>query len=428
MLWDSIAKTEVDKIFREAVEKASTERKNDTSKRLSFYHDEQTSYIEEALALHYADTSQFTPTFFNVVKKITIQLSMVYLADARREVEGTERDKQIFAEMVESSSLNMKLKVASRYTRLLKTIMLRPVWRKGKMDLDVMSGDFLDILFGDTPEELEQVLITHYPQSGESSDITYSLWTNETFQRLDYNGNILESEPNPYNVIPMVPIWDNYPTNGSFWQSGGDDLISVQSAINERLTDLLVVLRQQGFGQGVAKGFPDGGKLQVGPGVMVEIEDPEGDFYYAKTNAPISEILDSIDFMVKQLAVSNGLPASSLSVKPTQESGLARISGNRELEELRRDQISLFNTYEKRLFDMFRIVWNVHNPIKKITSDAKLKVDFFDPKPVLSPDKEVEKWEKEIAMGTISRVDILQIKNPDLSREDAIKRLAEIRV
>ena len=280
------------------------------------------------------------------------------------------------------------------------------------------------------PEQLEQG--AHHSLSANQANLQTSLipyGQTNSFQRLDYNGNFLESEENPYGVIPMVPIWDSYPTNGNFWQSGGDDLISVQSAINERLTDLLVVLRQQGFGQAVVKGLPNqGSKLQVGPGTTIEIENPDGDYFYAKTNAPISEILDSIDFLVKQLAVSNGLPASSLSVKPTQESGLARISGNRELEELRRDQISLFNTYEKRLFRMFRIVWNVHNPMKKITyPDAKLKVDFFDPKPVLSPDKQTEQWEKELQMGTISRVDILQLKNPDLSREDAIKRLEEIR-
>ncbi|MCF8144329.1 MAG: hypothetical protein K9N21_10455 [Deltaproteobacteria bacterium] len=126
--------------------------------------------------------------------------------------------------------------------------------------------------------------------------------------------------------------------------------------------------------------------------------------------------------------------ATSLLLHPTttltqgaQESGLARISGNRELEELRRDQISLFNTYEKRLFNMFRVVWNVHNQGRKISDKARLKIDFYDPKPTMDPLKESEKWEKELEMGTISRVDILMLKNPDLTREDAKQRLLEIR-
>lgn len=426
MLWNSTAAKVVNEMYDEAVRKAAVDRKNDTIKRLSYYHDEMEDFIYDALVLHYADPDAFTPAFFNVVKKIVNQLAMIYLADAEREIDGSEQDKAIFSEIMQTTSLNPKMKICSRYTQLLKTTMLRPVWRKGQMDLDVLTGDILDVIVADTPEQLEQVLITHYPQSGEETDIEYSLWSAETYRRLDYNGNTLETAPNPYLIIPMVPVWDSYPVGGSFWQAGGDDLINIQSAVNEKLTDLLLVIRQQGFGQAVIKGVPDTGKIQVGPGTTIEIENPQGDFYYAKTNAPIQSILNAIDFMVKQLAVSNGLPASSLSVKPTQESGLARISGNRELEELRRDQISLFNTYEKRLFNMFRVVWNVHNPGRKISEKARLKIDFYDPKPTLSPDKEAEKWEKELAMGTISRIDILMLKNPDLTREDAKQKLLEI--
>ena len=427
MLWNSIAEEVVKAMYDEALTQATTDRKNDTIKRLAYYADEQTSFIKESLELHYADPDKFSPAFFNICKKIVNQLAMIYISDAQRTVDGTDRDAEIYQEIINTTSLNPKMKVCSRYTQLLKTVMLRPVWRQGKMDLDIITGDVLDVIIGDTPEQLQQVLITNYPQNGEIIDISYSLWSDATYKKLDYNGNTIESEPNPYKTIPMIPVWDSYPTGGLFWQAGGDDIINIQSAVNEKLTDLLLVLRYQGFGQPVIKGVPEqGSQLQTGPGVTIEIPDASGDFFYAKTNAPIQQILNSIDYMVKQLAVSNGLPASSLSVKPTQESGLARISGNRELEELRRDQISLFTQYEKRLFNMFRTVWNVHNINRKITDTATLKLDFFDPKPTLSPDKEVEKWERELQMGTISRVDILQLKNPDLSRDDAIKKLDEI--
>ena len=426
MLWNSTAKTVVQKMFKEAAEKETRERKDDTIKCLSFYHDEQESYIIEQLEKHHADPDAFTPVFFNVCKKIINQLSMVYMADATREVDGTDQDKAIFNKIVDSSNLNLKMKTASRYTQLLKTICLRPIWRQGKMDLDIITGDILDVETGDSPEHLERVMVTHYPQSGESKDIEYSLWDAETYRRMDYNGNTLESAQNPYQIIPFVPIWASYPATGSFWAAGGNDLISVQSTINQKLTDLMLVLEYQGFGVPVAKGLPTGGRLQIGPNTAVEIENPEGSFEFQKTNAPIQQILNSIEFLAKNLAISNGLSAASMSVKPTQESGLSRISGSAELTELRKDQISLFGRYERQLFNMFRTVWNAHNPTKKISENARLKIDFFDPRPVMSPDKQAELWAAELAMGTISRTDILMLKNPDLSKEDAINKLAEI--
>lgn len=425
MLWNSTAKTVVQQMLMEARHKATIERKKNALKALDYYHDQQIPYIEEFLEAH-ADPSIYRPVFFNVVKKIINQLSMVYLADAKREIDGTDRDKEIHVDMINSSNLNLKMKTASRYTQLLKTILLRPVWRKGKIDLDILTPDLVDVIVGDTPEDIQQVMVIHYPQDGKAEDITYSLWNADQFQRLDYIGNIIETEDNPYRIIPFVPLWNSYPSLGSFWTNGGDDLLSVQEAIFMKLTDLMLVLEYQGFGIPVAKGLPDSGRLQIGPNSAIEIENPEGSFTFEKSNAPIAQILSSIEFLAKNLAISNGLSAEAMSVKPTQTSGLSRIAGNRELEELRRDQISLFGRYERQLFDMFCIVWNAHNPSNKISDKARLKIDFFDPKPVMSPDKQVQSWEKELEMGTISRVDILQLKNPDLSKEDAEIKLAEI--
>ena len=426
MLWNSTAKTVVQTMLKEAQEKATRERKDNTVRRLSYYHDEQESYIIEQLEKHHADPDAFTPVFFNVVKKIINQLSMVYMADATREIVGSAQDQAIFAEIVESANLNLKMKTASRFTQLLKTIMLRPVWRQGKMDLDILTGDILDVEIGDTVEQLKTVMVSLYPQSGESKDIEYSLWTDETYTRLDYNGNILQTEPNPYLAIPMVPVWNSYPATGGFWLPGGEDLVSCQSTINERLVNLMLVLEYQGMGIPIARGLPPGGNLKIGPNIAVEIENPEGSLTFEKTNAPIQAILNSIQFLITQLALTNGLSAASMSVKPTQESGLSRISGSAELTELRKDQISLFGRYERQLFNMFRTVWNVHNPTKKISDTARLKIDFFDPRPVMSPDKQAELWAAELEMGTISRTNILMLKNPDLSKEDANKKLAEI--
>jgi len=429
MLWKSIAEDVTRKMFSEAVERDSQNRKNDVVQRLSYYTDQQEDYIIEALKKHHADYTAFTPVFFNVVRKIVNSLSMVYLQDCQRLILGTEQDKVIFNEIVESSNLNLKMKTASRYCQLLKTIILRPVWRQGKLDLDIITGDILDVSCGDSPEILESVLVTHYPINGQFKEIEYSLWSATNYTRLDYKGNPIHSEPNPYEVVPFVPVWASYPTSGSFWVSGGDDLISVQSTINQKLTDLMLVLEYQGFGVPVQKGMPSGGsRTQIGPNVAIEIENPEGSFTFEKTNAPIQGILNSIDFLVKNLAVSNGLSVESISTKPSQNSGVARLAGNRELQELRKDQISLFGRYERQLFNMFRIVWNAHNPDRKISDNAVIKLDFFDPTPVMSPDKQAELWEKELEMGTISRTDILMLKNPDLSKEDAQRKLEEIKM
>jgi hypothetical protein len=107
-------------------------------------------------------------------------------------------------------------------------------------------------------------------------------------------------------------------------------------------------------------------------------------------------------------------------------SGIAKVIDNSDLLESREDQIELYRGYEKDLFDMTRTVWNYHNPNKKISDNAKLKIDFAEIEIHRDPKEEAEVWEKEIATGTASILDWIMEKNPDIqTKEDAMKILKE---
>jgi hypothetical protein len=102
--------------------------------------------------------------------------------------------------------------------------------------------------------------------------------------------------------------------------------------------------------------------------------------------------------------------------------------GNRELMEQRADEIELFRVYERRLFEAMRTVWNHHNPGRRISDKAALRVDFYDIKESTSLTDQVATWESMLAMGVISEVDVIMERNPDLkTREEAIAQLEKVR-
>jgi hypothetical protein len=98
-------------------------------------------------------------------------------------------------------------------------------------------------------------LITDFGNSDRIEDIEYSLWTPKTWQRLNYKGDVIESHPNIYGLLPFVPIFDYPPIGNDFFLPGGDDLISQQEAINVKLVDLLHLLHWQSFGVGYIRAF-----------------------------------------------------------------------------------------------------------------------------------------------------------------------------
>ena len=414
----------INQVWKQARRNAENARKDAASLKLDFFNDAQAEHILSDIQSRYKWPEKLIPVSVNVVKKIVRALSMVYLQDATRDVDGTEQDQAIFSTIEDEAGLPTKMKQANRYAKLLGTILLRPLWRNGKIDLDILTPDILDVTTGDSPEDIRSVLVTLYDESGDAGQLRYSLWTAEEYCLLDCRGNVLLSEPNPYGVIPFVPVWNSPPTE-DFWQPGANDLMMIQTAISQRLTDLMYTLQFQGFGVGYVRGVSSDEVLTVGPGSMMTLPK-DGDVGFATPNAPTEASLDAIEFLAKYAAVTNGLPAGTMSADPTEESGIAKIVGNRELEELRRDDIANFAKVEAQLFDLFRIVWNFHNPGNQISDTASLVVDFYDPKPSTSTLDQLKEWSGLIDLGLMSPVDALMERNPDLTRDMAKARLLEI--
>ena len=420
----SQAESIVKESFLAATIEASKERKHTASKKLDYYNNFQNEYIISQVSKYVTRVENWRPCFINIVKKVINQLAMVYLQDANRSiVNGTERDVALFQEIERTSNFGARWKQANRLSKLCGVVLMRPVFRNGKIDIDILTPDILDVITENTPEEISSILVTHYPETGKNNEITYTLWSKELVQTLDYRGYCINQEENPYKILPFCPVWREIPTD-VFWVSGAEDLITIQEAFNEKLTDLLYVLRMQGFGVGYVKGMR-GELTHIDPGTFFNLPT-DGELGYAKTNAPVADTLAMLEFLLKQAAVSNGLPASSLTTDPTDESGVARIAGNRELEEMRRDDIELFRRYERRFFDIVRTVWNYHLPNKKISENAELFIDFYDAKPSIEPDKQAALWDSLLSMGVISPIDIIMERNPDLSREEAKAKYIEI--
>lgn len=427
MLFQSSVPQLFNKIGLEFYTQTNQARKTETAKRLNFFHDYQIERLEEQLNSLFSEPDNMIKTTLNIVKKIIVNLSQTYREPPVRTLDGgSEADQKLYAEILEQSSFDVKMKQASRYTKLLKTILIRPVWRNDQLQIDILTGNLLDIETGSSPEQLEKVLITDYGKTGKIEDISYSLWTAESWSRLDYQGNILEQADNPYSVLPFLPVFEFPPVSSSFWLPGGADIISLQEAINIKLTDLIHLLQMQSFGVGYIKGSQGGGSLRTDPGSLVELPE-NGEIGFKAQQAKINEVVGAIDKLIKWACVSNGLSAASMSTDASVQSGVSKAWDNKELSEMRLDDIANFRRVEKDLFSLMRIVFNVHSS-KKLSESATLKIDFAEVEMKLSAVEQGQADDLKIAQGVLSPVDVLMRENPDIqSREDALSHLLTIK-
>jgi len=410
MLWQKI--NPVGYYLNVAQEKAEYERKEKCRKLLDFYHDEQLPYIYERLKKHFSDPDKFSLASLNIVRKIIDATATVYFLDARRTV---SKDQDTFDNIKEGANLGLKMKQANRLSKLTGTVLVKVVYRNNRIELDLITGDIADVETGESPEDIQSVTVCYYPESGKWDEVFYSKWTAESVSRLDYNLNVVSYMENPYGTLPFCPVWDSLPL-ADFWNTKGDSLVSVQEGINEKITDLLYILRLQGFSVPVTKGS----SAEIGildPGHALNIP-ADADFTFEAPNSPIKSTLDTIDFLIRQTAVSYGLPASYLSSKPSErKSGIARLIENAELQEKRADDIALFKKYETEVFEKIKVVNNQHSD-KKISPDATLDVQFAEPRSV-NIQEQAQAWETLMEKNVLSPIDCIQKLNPELTRKEA---------
>lgn len=405
---------------------SSTERKQEADKRVSFYYDEQTDDLYHEIAAKWAGADDFRLFSVNIVRKIINRLASVYSDWPARTWDGADQERM--ADLYARAGVNVEMKKASRLVKLLKSGVLQVGWADDAPTVAFVSPAILDVLHEGDPRKPTRIIVTH--RTARADEVTYSDWTASTYHRRDAAGRILPNPDNPdnvnpYGVLPFVPVFDRAPDD-AFFLTGGADLIEAQSAVNVGLANLWRALEWQSHGQPVLTGCDplDMPFNSFGPNSVVTI--PQGaKFEFLSPNAPLTEVRESIEWLIRQTAVANDLSSSTFELGGKAESGAAKLAERFDLNESRRDDAELWRVAEHRLFDVLRIVANTHAP-GTIPNAATLAIDFADPGDGLTDADRLKAAQARVALGVWNAVDVLMADNPDIqTREEAMAILLQ---
>lgn len=391
---------------------ASRVRKDECSRRLRYYCDEQSQETFRLIARRWSRPEDFRLFSINVVRAITNRRANTYRIQPRRTFTGV--DQATMDALYRSANVDAVLKKASRYTKLCKSAMLQVGWNEaaGTPTLNVLTPNVLDVLYSD-PEHPDRVIVTHVATRAE--DVTYSDWTAASFRSLNYRGTArrIEGNPasvNPYGVLPFVPLFDRLPDD-QFFLSGGNDLIEAQDAVNVALANLWRSVETQAHGQAWATGISANEVLQFGPDRAIALPQG-GQFGFASPNSPITSILSAIEFVLRQTAATHGVGSDVFDLSKVAESGSAKHAGRIDLKEERLDDIAQWRVAEARLFQVLKSVVNAHRP-GTIPDQATVATDFAELQDQLTEAEQLANTREKIELGLWSPADALMALNPD---------------
>jgi hypothetical protein len=235
---------------------------------------------------------------------------------------------------------------------------------------------------------------------------------------------------NLYGVIPFYPV--RLRTPEQHWGEGDTQLADINEKINVLMasTNYNTIFQTHSQLVTVNFGLKEGEELRIGPDAVMSVEDAKsGDVaptaFYIKPDAAISDALKVIDWMTKTAAMMRGLPASSVSIDETAQSGAAKMIDNIELAEIREDDVEMLRPAEKAIYAITRTVWNFNNPGELIDESAEFGVDFQTMKAGLDPETEWKVKAEKYRYGLWTPVDDMKDEDEGISAEDAEQMIAD---
>lgn len=411
-------------------------------------------YLQEVQGVTFDESTieDFQKVFINITKKVINKLAVVYRNPAKRyfiDEKGKEiKDYSDWYNLQIPKNVNSIDKTAHRYAKAFNTSLTR-VGFDGKLFYKVLPSHLYNIKTDDNDKLIELNYARYFDK-----ELYVVTWTDtehyrqkvENISKFSVKGNKIPIGDNvkminPYGKIPYAIL--RLEEQNDFWGEGQTDLTNFNEQINFLLSDLINSgIIMQSWGTPVAincglsykneKGGTSYRKVRVGAKHPLVIEDVKADemepsFEYKSANPMITEIKESIDWMIKLIAITKGLDPNSFLQEVKATSGFSKVVDSLDEMELRQDDIEPCRTYEEERFELTKRVLDVHK--SEIKNYKSLKgyfvCDFAEIKPIKSLDEDLKEKEFNLKHNLITPIDIMRDKNPDLTDEELLKKYEE---
>ena len=401
-------------------------RRRHIEKLLNYYTGTDTWKYIAGNEGNYFDSKSFNevpPYGMNLTKKFIDKKSRIYTLSPNRSL-GNKSADQSYNDLLLYKDLRMKH--IERMTNLIGTPAVRVMWEE---DEDKKCFDYRVVYYYDayfTPPNPYNPYAIIYPILNPTEDVSYteptqfSYWDKNVNIIYDEEGNIIAEYPNPYGILPFAFPRDMEQID-DFYGEGSSDVININEHVNILMTELMLGLRFQMFGQSWASGvYEDQPIARVGSDKLINLP-AEGRFGIESPGGDPQKVMEIAKGMIEMLAISKHMHVTFDSNQDRPSSGLALRIKDFEFVEDYKDDIETWRMFERNLFDVEQKIAEVNG----VTLPNGLSVDFKEPEYPRAISEQIQKDDWELSNGLITLEEILKRNNSDLSLEDARKIIAK---
>jgi len=306
----------------------------------------------------------------NYVPKIIKRLTMLY-----KTAPTVENVSDNYFEY--NLNLNYYRKEVHRLSKLMNTILIRPIWDEGKFRFMILHRGICDVIT-DAEDwfKMKELRYNVIKKVNGEEKIVRMIWTSETLKQTDLHDNVLSVEKNIYNRIPFIVV--RLEESADFWGDGQVELVLGNEALNARITDdYNKKYLEFGIPIGINLGV-EADQFYIAPDMPFMINNVRQDMQqpsltFATPDHKIESSMGLNDWYVKALSIASGLPPSSFSQNETALSGYAKTIDNLELIDLNNDDKPAMKRFEFELFELENLILKKEG-VKEMS--GKLSINF----------------------------------------------------
>jgi hypothetical protein len=387
----------------------------------------------------------FTEKTVNIMPKIHIDLvgkvldlcCSIYNAGADRYLldENSDINQDLTEKLMDLyESMDFQKKIIDIYKQgyLFNTVLVQPVWRNDKVELDIITPNFCSVeSYDNDNSRAKAVMISK--SVGNDDKIVY--WSDTEHYYVDENGNkeaVTDGEEsngmiNPYGKLQFAVLRFN--ESSDFWGEPQQDLIENNIWYDVREMNSYFIEMFQGLGVGLGVNLSKNGTISLSPNTMILVdnvraEDQTPSINFSSTGAPLSEIRSNLEYFYKLIGNSKGLSSQSMSNEVTDQSGVAKAYDSAEMQIKKDSHKIIMKAFETDLYEKIAMVYNYH--VKETFTDkVSFKIDIVEDEPQINVSEEISIAEFKLNSNMVSILDLMIKDNPDLTTEEAILRLQE---
>src|SRR5690606_16781524 len=227
-------------------------------------------------------------------------------------------------------------------------------------------------------------------------------------------GRVIREAEHTYTRVPFAFVHDRLPVDGVWVEGRGRSLSWANNEFNAKLSELAHTVAMQGFGVMEIVNPDPAQEIAIGPARAIRFtvsgHEPYG-VNFKSPGAPIRELIEDLEFLLRALLKTQRVPESLLSVQPmSNQSGVSILAQQTPVLEDRIERQAVFRAFESELLDVTQHVLRAHEGSQP---DATIHLNYPEPELEQSVTERIAADEFKLRNGLATPRELMLLDNPD---------------